>query len=90
MNPSSMTAQRRRFYRDPERGVILGVCAGLADYFELPVWAARITALVCLWFFPAPAVAGYLVAALLMPTKPLRFYGHGGEKTFWRMHSRRG
>ncbi|HET7675592.1 MAG TPA: PspC domain-containing protein [Gammaproteobacteria bacterium] len=90
MNRFDVERPRRRFYRDSERGVILGVCAGLADYFELPVWAVRIVAVVIAWYFPVPTVVAYLIAALLMNDKPLRYCGHAGERTFWRMHARRG
>ncbi|NCP64034.1 MAG: envelope stress response membrane protein PspC [Paraglaciecola sp.] len=29
-------------YRDPEKGKIAGVCAGLADYFGMELWLVRI------------------------------------------------
>lgn len=89
MNNFDFERPRRRFYRDSERGVVLGVCAGLADYFELPVWAVRVAAVVIAWFFVVPAVVAYLIAALLMGDKPLRYRGRTGERSFWRMHARR-
>ena len=32
-----------RLYRDPEGGKILGVCAGIADFFGFNPWAVRPT-----------------------------------------------
>lgn len=90
MNRSFGNSRRGRCYRDPENGWILGVCAGLADHFGLPVWAIRLTAVVLIWFFIVPAIVAYFVAGLLMPEKPLRYCGPGDERTFWRTHSGRG
>ncbi|HFC9430905.1 phage shock protein C [Vibrio cholerae] len=33
---------KRELYRDPYKGKIAGVCAGLANYFGLEVWLVRI------------------------------------------------
>ncbi len=74
----------RRFYRDPERGVILGVCAGVAGVFDWPVWLTRMGALALSWLFPLPTVLVYVVAALIMPERPLRYCGDGEERTFWQ------
>jgi len=49
----------------------------------------RLTAVALLWFFIVPAVVAYFVAALLMPDRPLRFCGHGDERSFWRAHTGR-
>ncbi len=89
MNCTLGNSRRGRCYRDVENGWILGVCAGLADYFGVPVWVTRVIAAVLIWFFVAPVIVAYLVAALLMPEKPLRFCGSGDERNFWRTHSRR-
>ena len=81
---------RGRCYRDPENGWILGVCAGLAEHFGLPIWGVRLIAAVLIWFFSVPMVVAYFVAALLMPERPLRYCGPGDERSFWRTHSSRG
>lgn len=73
-----------RLYRDSERGVILGVCAGVAEYIDCPPWLTRIAALALGWFFPVSTVVAYIVAALLMPERPLRYYGDGDERAFWQ------
>lgn len=79
----------RRLYRDPERGMILGVCTGIAEYFDWPVWLTRVGALALLWFFVVPVIVAYLVAAVLMRERPLRYSGDGDERTFWQTHKHR-
>lgn len=37
-----MSRMRRELYRDPSRGKIAGVCAGLSDYFNMELWLVRI------------------------------------------------
>ena len=63
---------RRRFYRDKERGVIGGVCAGLADYFGFNLKVTRILAVLSLLLaFPATVLA-YIGIVLLVPAAPRR------------------
>jgi phage shock protein C len=38
-------SQNKSLYRDPQQGKISGVCAGLANYFELEAWLVRIIVL---------------------------------------------
>ncbi|MBU2969345.1 envelope stress response membrane protein PspC [Pseudoalteromonas sp. C2R02] len=37
-----MSKLKRELYRDPSRGKIAGVCAGLSDYFNMELWLVRI------------------------------------------------
>jgi len=76
------------FYRDPANGMILGVCAGLADQFGFRLGALRIVAALSLLLFTVPTLLVYVVAGLLLPGKPLRYYGRRDERDLWR--SRRG
>lgn len=89
MNHSHDTYRPRRLYRDAERGVILGVCAGIAECFNWPVWLTRVGALVLGWCFPVSVVVAYIVAALIMPERPLRYDGDGDERTFWQSRRHR-
>jgi len=84
MNRSSEEYPPHRLCRDPERGVILGVCTGIAEHFDWPVWLTRIIALALGWFFPMHVVVAYAVAALVLPERPLRYCGDGDERTFWQ------
>lgn len=63
------TGPRNRLYRNPRRGVIFGVCAGIAEYFGFDVSITRIVVVVGA-LFAMPMVCGaYVVLAFLLPTK---------------------
>jgi len=73
-----------RLYRDPERGKIFGVCAGIADYFGVEVFLVRLAAVMGAVFFTMPVVAAYLLAALVLKVKPPHVYASREEEEFWR------
>lgn len=61
-----MSKQRgRELYRDPSRGKIGGVCAGIADYFGMETWLVRILVvsgvLLGLQFFIVVYIAGWFI-----------------------------
>lgn len=57
----------KELYRSEDNQVLAGVCAGLAEYFDMDVNLVRIiTALVVLLTFPMGLIA-YLVAWLIVP-----------------------
>lgn len=74
----------RRLYRDRENGLILGLCAGIADYFDLNILLVRGAALASLLVAPVPVGLTYLVAALLLRDRPLSVRDHHREREFWR------
>ncbi len=60
----------RGLYRSRD-GMIAGVCAGLAEYFDLSVFWTRVVAvalLLCSGFWPVLII--YIVAALMMKKGP--------------------
>jgi phage shock protein C len=71
------------FYRDPARGMILGVCSGLSDQFGFRLGPLRIVAVLALLLFTVPTVVIYLAAGLLLPTRPLTYYGSRDERELW-------
>ncbi|MEO7071750.1 MAG: PspC domain-containing protein [Rhodanobacter sp.] len=89
MNHSRDEYDRRRLFRDSERGVILGVCAGIAECLHWPVWLTRIAALALGWCFPVSVVVAYFIAAVVMPERPLRYHGEGDERSFWQSRRQR-
>lgn len=89
MNASTDGCHQRQLHRDSERGLIFGVCAGIAEGFGCPVWLARIGALALGWCFPVSALVAYVVAALVMPQRPLRYCGRGDERSCWRPRQHR-
>ncbi len=78
----------RGFYRDRENGWIFGVCAGLADRFNLNVGAVRIIAIIALVLFTLMTTIVYLGATFLIREKPLIYSGRESEYDFWRRHDR--
>jgi len=63
---------RRGLYRS-RNGVLLGVCRGVADYFDFSVFWIRATAVIlfiCAGFWPIVGV--YILAALLMKSDVVR------------------
>lgn len=84
MNGSKEESHQRRIYRDSERAVIFGVCAGIAERFDWPIWLTRAGALALGWCFPVSVAAAYFVAALFMPERPLRYCGEDDERSFWQ------
>jgi len=79
----------RGFYRDRENGWIFGVCAGLADRFNLQVGAVRILAVISLFVFFWLTAAVYIAATLLIREKPLIYSGLRSEYEFWSRERRR-
>lgn len=73
-----------RLYRDRRRGMILGVCAGIADYFGVSPLLVRVLALIGLFAFTLPFVFAYFLAAVIIPGKPEDLYASGAEEMFWR------
>lgn len=73
-----------RLFKDPENGVIFGVCAGLAAYFGLQVWQVRVAAVVSLLIFMPQTILAYLVLAAILPRRPAQLYRTPEEEEFWR------
>lgn len=55
---------RLRRLRPNNGAMMLGVCARIADWFDIPAWPVRIAAVVALVFHPVATIALYLVAAV--------------------------
>ncbi|MEQ9640716.1 MAG: envelope stress response membrane protein PspC [Alphaproteobacteria bacterium] len=75
---------RARLYRNPDRGIILGVCAGVADYFGISLTLVRVVMALGLVFFSVPTLLGYLGTAWLLPAQPRDLYRDAADAAFWR------
>ena len=60
------TQSAHRLYRDPEHGLLAGVCAGIADYLAIDVTLVRV-AFVVFTFLGAAGIPAYLACLLLIP-----------------------
>lgn len=76
--------EAQRFYRDRHRGKLMGVCAGLADYFGWSVTLVRILAIIALFWFNILAVIIYVILGVVLPTKPQRLYDWDAGEAYWR------
>lgn len=68
MNSYSETSGRR-LYRDADRAVLGGVCAGLAAYFGLNLRVTRFLAFIAFLMAMPFAIVGYLAAVFLIPAE---------------------
>jgi phage shock protein C len=62
---------RQRLVRPRQGRKIAGVCAGLAEYFDLDVTLIRIIWLVIL-FAGGAGLIGYIIGWIVMPEEPLQ------------------
>jgi phage shock protein C len=73
-----------RLYRDTERGILAGVCAGIADYVGVePIVVRLATVLGLIFFFPVTVIS-YVILAFALRPKPPMLYGSRDEEAFWR------
>ena len=78
---------RRGLYRS-RSGMILGVCKGLANYFDFSVVWIRILALVAFIFSGLwPAVIVYIIAALVMKREPMIEPMTESQEEFYRSYA---
>ena len=73
-----------RLYRDPERGILAGVCAGIADYVGTEPIVVRLATVLCLFFFFPVTLLAYIVLAIVLRPKPPALYASRDEEAFWR------
>ena len=69
-NPSG--PRSRSLYRNPQKGKIAGICAGVAEYFGIEIWVVRIITvslmLLGLW---GPIIFIYCVLYFVLDVNPL-------------------
>ena len=67
---ASTSIPDRRFYRNTDRGMLGGVCAGLADYFGFNLCVTRVLTIVAFFWTGPLAIIAYLAIVLLVPPRP--------------------
>ncbi|OHC75654.1 MAG: hypothetical protein A3G18_00410 [Rhodospirillales bacterium RIFCSPLOWO2_12_FULL_58_28] len=73
-----------RLYRDPANGHLMGVCAGIADYFDISPSTVRVIAVISLVFFTVPTAIAYFAAGMMLEAKPATLYASREQEDFWR------
>lgn len=71
-------------YRDRDNGLIFGVCAGIAHYFDIQILAVRLVAVISLFVAFIPTALVYIVAALLLKQRSLDSCCRCDERAFWK------
>jgi phage shock protein C len=84
----------RRFYRDADRAVLGGVCAGLAGYLGFNLKMTRFLAFIAFLMAMPIAVIGYLAAVFLIPSVSGKKFGaaadlHHQQRPWRNRHGRR-
>lgn len=82
--PGAPAWDRTRIYRDPGRGWIAGICAGIADHIDVAPVLVRLVAVLCLIFFSLPTVVAYVAFALVLKPRPPALFASVGEESFFR------
>ena len=83
---------RGGLYRS-RNGLVLGVCRGIAEYFDFSVFWARAIVLILLFFSGLwPIMALYFIAALLMKPEPVISIESDDQQEFYNsyIYSRKG
>ena len=70
----------RRLYRDADRAVLGGVCAGLARYLGFNLKVTRFLAIIAFLCAMPFAIIGYLAAVFLIPSSSSRAYDADDER----------
>ena len=81
---TNSSSTRYRLWRDTDRGIIAGVCAGIAGYVGVEPIVIRLVAVLGLVFFLPPTIVAYVILALVLRPKPPALYASADEEAFWR------
>lgn len=79
----------RRFYRDADRALLGGVCAGLAGYLGFNLKVTRFLAFIAFLMAMPIAIIVYLAAVFLIPAASSRDNDIAGERRLARRSKRR-
>ena len=73
----------RRFYRNADKAMLGGVCAGIADYFGFNLCATRLLVIIAFFAMPLTALV-YLALVLLIPSVSAREVPQPADPAFKR------
>jgi phage shock protein C len=63
-------ANPKKLYRSNDNKMILGVCGGIAEYFNLDPTLIRVIAILFIVSSAGIGLFAYILSALVMPSKP--------------------
>ena len=79
-----MNSPRTTLYRDNQKGKLMGVCAGVADYTGINAFWVRLAVLVMLCISWGTAFPLYFIAGILLKEKPDHLYVDRDETKYWQ------
>ena len=80
-----MNTPRTTLYRDKQKGKVLGVCAGIADYTGIASFWVRLIFLLSLGTpLSGVTLPLYIIAGFLLPLKPEGLYVDRDEQKYWQ------
>ncbi|CAM4052774.1 PspC domain-containing protein [Pseudoalteromonas byunsanensis] len=62
-------SEKDRCFRLLGHKKIAGVCAGVAQRFDMPTWLTRLLTVLLFLKFPVVTVLAYAIASVVLPTK---------------------
>ena len=71
----------RRFYRNADKAMLGGVCAGIADYFGFNLCVTRLLVVIAFFAMPMTALV-YLALVLLIPSVSVRDMPQSSDPAF--------
>jgi phage shock protein C len=80
-----MRTEGRSLYRS-RNGMILGVCAGIAEYLDFSVFWMRVITVVMTFFLFPWLIIGYFVAGLLMKPEPVLPFESEADQEFYNSY----
>ncbi len=80
---------KRQLYRDPVNGKLTGVCAGIANYFDVEIWLVRIIVIsIALLGGGALMVLAYLALSLMLEKQPPEYDQQRQQQSAHKLKSR--
>lgn len=70
---------KKELYRDPEKGKLAGVCAGIAEYFGWELWLVRIVFISGILLTGSFFFLAYFVGWFILDKKPKGFESRQGK-----------
>lgn len=67
---NNQTTPPKQLYRSESNKMLAGVCGGIAEYFNADPTLVRIGAVVLVLITGGAGILAYIVAAIVIPTKP--------------------
>ncbi|NVJ70367.1 MAG: envelope stress response membrane protein PspC [Alphaproteobacteria bacterium] len=73
-----------KLYKIPQAGKVMGVCAGVADYFDIKVGVVRVLTIVGILVTFPWLLIGYFILGMALDPKPGDLYRDEREEEFWK------